>query len=119
MTCTRTTCILLIGTQIGYAFGAMYLAYTIKPEGFVVDNTSNVFTDSGEMTAFMCHINADKNGHGAFRISNDTGKCEIGNINTDAVQSSDGIRVYVRHSITVQKCLISPTIAYEKTFANR
>jgi len=68
------------------------------------------------MTAFMCHINADKKGHVAFRISHVTGKCEIGDIAADAVQSSGGIRVYVKSGIAVQECHISPTIAYEQTY---
>jgi len=44
MTCPKTTLILLIGAQFGYAFGAIYEAYTIKPVGFVVDNTASTIT---------------------------------------------------------------------------
>ena len=99
-------CVLLIGIQIPNAFGAMYEAYTIEPAAFVVNTT-------GQMTHFMCSVNAGKNGHTAFRISNDTGRCEMGNITANATQSHHGIKVYVESSITVQKCIISPTIASE------
>ena len=95
---------LLIGIQIASAFGAMYEAYTIEPAGFVVNATP------GQMNHFMCSAKAGKNGHTAFRISNDTGMCEMGNITANATQRSDGIKVYVESGITVNNCTISPTI---------
>ena len=104
---------LLIGTQIASTFGAMYEAYSIKPEGFVANTTSSALTDSGQMTHFMCSANAGKNGHTAFRISHDTGRCEMGNITANATQSLDGIKVYVESGVTVQSCAFSPTIATE------
>ena len=102
---------LLIGTQIASAFGAMYEAYTIEPAGFVVNATP------GQMNHFMCSAKAGKNGHTAFRISNDTGMCEMGNITANAIQNPDGIKVYVESGITVKNCVISPTIDSENTYS--
>ena len=95
---------LLIGIQIASAFGAMYEAYTIEPAGFVVNATP------GQMNHFMCSAKAGKNGHTAFRISNDNGMCEMGNITANAKQSPVGIKVYVESGIAVKNCTISPTI---------
>ena len=106
---------LLISTQIASAFGAMYEAYTIEPAGFVVNTTSGQI---GQMTHFMCSANADKTGHTAFRISNDTGKCEMGSITKDATQHHDGIKVYVESGITIKTCAISPTIASQPDTIN-
>ena len=105
--------LLIIGTQIANAFGSMYEAYTIEPADFVVNTTSKTMTDSGQMTQFMCSVNAAKNGHTAFRISNDTGICEMGSINNNAIASPTGIEVFVESSITINKCVISPTIDSE------
>ena len=102
---------LLIGTQIASAFGAMYEAYTIEPAGFVVNATP------GQMNHFMCSAKAGKNGHTAFRISNDTGMCEMGNITANAIQNPDGIKVYVESGITVKNCVISPIIDSENTYS--
>ena len=102
---------LLIGIQIASAFGAMYEAYTIEPAGFVVNAIPR------QMNHFMCSAKAGKNGHTAFRISNDTGMCEMGNITANAIQSPDGIKVYVESGITVKNCVISPTIHSENTYS--
>ena len=101
-----TLYVLLFGTQIAKALGAMYEAYTIEPAGFVVNTTEQV-------TQFMCSVNAGKNGYTAFRISNDTGKCEMGNVTANATQIPNGIKVYVESGITINKCVISPKMNKE------
>ena len=118
---TMMCCMLLVGAQIGYAFGAMYATHTIRPTGFVVvDNSSDTMSGPGEMSQFMCAINAGKNGHPAFRVNNDTGKCESGNIITaDAVQCLNGITVHTEPGNLVQtSCVISPTIAFYEKYNN-
>ena len=102
----------LVGAHIAGALGTMYEAYTIEPAGFVVNATS------GQMNHFMCSAKAGKNGHAAFRISNDTGMCEMGNITANAKQSPDGIKVYVESGITVNNCIISPTIDSETQYSS-
>ena len=53
-------------------------------------------------THFMCSLNAARSGLTAFRIINDMGsKCEMGNITASAMQSLNGIMVYVKSGITV------------------
>ena len=93
----------LVGAHIASALGTMYEAYTIEPAGFVVNMTE-------QTTQFMCSVNAGRNGHTAFRISNDTGKCEMGNITANAIQSPNGIMVYVKSGIIVKSCVILSTI---------
>ena len=48
-----------------------------------------------------------------FRISNDTGKCEMGNITANAMENPNGIMVYVKSGIPVKSCVISPSIGAE------
>ena len=100
----RTLHLLLVGAHIASALGTMYEAYTIEPAGFVVNMTE-------QTTQFMCSVNAGRNGHTAFRISNDTGKCDMGNITANAIQSPNGIMVYVKSGIIIKSCVILPTIA--------
>ena len=99
----RTLHLLLVGAHIAGALGTMYEAYTIEPAGFVVNMTE-------QTTQFMCSVNAGRNGHTAFRISNDTGECEMGNITANATQGPNGIMVYVKSGIIIKSCVILPTI---------
>ena len=96
--------LMLVGALIAGASGTMYEAYSIEPADFVVNSTE-------QTNQFMCSVNAGRNGFSAFRINNDTGSCEMGDISTNTMQNPDGIKVYVESGITVQKCVISPTIA--------
>ena len=105
----HTLHILLVGAYITGALGSagtIYEAYTIEPAGFVVNTTEKT-------TPFMCSVNAGRSGHSAFRIRNDTGECEMGNIAVNAMQIPYGITVYVKSGVTVNSCVITPTIASE------
>ena len=97
---------LLIGAHVACAVGNMYDAYTIEPTGFVVNATEKT-------NPFMCSVNAGRKGQSAFRIRNDTGECEMCNITANAMQNPDGIMVYVKSGVTVNSCVISPTISSE------
>ena len=96
--------LILGGALIAAASGTMYEAYDIEPADFVVNSTE-------QTNQFMCSVNAGRNGYPAFRISNVTGSCEMGDISANTMQNPNGIKVYVKSGITVQKCVISPTIA--------
>ena len=100
----HTLHLLLVGAHVAVALGDMYEAYTIEPAGFVVNMTE-------QTTQFMCSVNAGRNGHTAFRISNDTGECKMGNITANATQNPNGIMVYVKSGIIVKNCVILPSIA--------
>ena len=103
------------------ASGTMYETHTIKPTGFVaVSDSSDTMSGPGEMSQFMCAINAGRNGHSAFRVNNDTGKCEPGNVITaDAVQCLNGIQVHAEPGTIVKpSCVISPTIVFYEKYNN-
>ena len=109
MVTPHTLYLLLVGAYITGALGTAdtaYEAYTIESAGFVVNMTEKT-------TPFMCSVNANRNEHNAFRIRNDTGECEMGNITASATRSPNGIMVYVKSGVTVDSCVISPTIASE------
>ena len=107
--------VMLFVTQVANILCTMYEAYTIAPADFILNNMIDTLTDSGQMTHFMCSVNAGKNGQTAFRIRSNTSKCEIGNIAANATQVSNGIRVYVESGIVIGKAkpklVTFPTIA--------
>ena len=104
-----TLYLLLGGALIAGASGTMYEAYNIEPADFVVNSTE-------QTTQFLCSVIAGRNGFSAFRINNDTGSCEMGDVSANTMQNPSGIKVYVESGITVQKCVISPTIAAHTSY---
>ena len=109
----QTLLALLICGHIASAFGAMYEAYTIEPSGFVVNTTQ------GQMNHFMCSARAGKSGHSAFRVRDDTGMCELGNINANAKKDPNGLKIFVESGIAISDCVISPTINAQTQHSSR
>ena len=113
MATPRTLLALVICGHIAGAFGAMYDAYTIESAGFVVNSTQ------GQMNHFMCSAKAGKSGHSAFRVRDDTGMCELGNITANAKKDPNGMKIYVESGITISDCVISPTINAQTWHSSR
>ena len=99
--------VLVVVANIRGAIGDMYDAYYIDHNDFLSNKTEQ------QMTEFMCSVYAGKNGHTAFKIDKNSGKCKLGAIKVNTTQCPTGAKTYVKSGIpvkSVQKCMISPII---------